>query len=159
MSDVGYKNSNQSGLAIDYAGVDSYVQSLTRAIETPYPEYEAIGVQVDGEFRQLNANLLQIENEYYSFIRPKQITRSGEKPTIALRRRGVRYVEVRALDVNPFEPLGVSEASMYFIEALVVFCTLAASPPVGAEERARIEHNQLPLSQRSKLANSSVGER
>jgi glutamate--cysteine ligase len=150
MSDVGYKNSNQSGLAIDYAGVDSYVQSLTRAIETPYPEYEAIGVEADGEYRQLNANLLQIENEYYSFIRPKQITRSGEKPTIALRRRGVRYVEVRALDVNPFEPLGVSEASMYFIEALVVFCTFAASAPVSAEERARIEHNQLEVAMRGR---------
>jgi len=150
MSDVGYKNSNQAGLDIDYAGVDSYVESLTRAIETPYPDYEAIGVEVDGEYRQLNANLLQIENEYYSFIRPKQITRSGEKPTIALRRRGVRYVEVRALDVNPFEPLGVSESSMYFIEALVVYCALAASPLVSAEERARIEHNQLAVAMRGR---------
>ena len=150
MSDVGYKNSNQAGLDVDYAGVDSYVESLTRAIETPYPEYEAIGVEVDGEYRQLNANLLQIENEYYSFIRPKQITRSGEKPTLALRRRGVRYVEVRALDVNPFEPLGVSEDSMYFIEALVVFCTLAESPPVSAAERARIEHNQLQVAMRGR---------
>jgi glutamate--cysteine ligase len=150
MSDVGYKNSNQAGLAIDYGGVDGYVASLTRAIETPSPDYEAIGVKVDGEYRQLNANLLQIENEFYSFIRPKQVTRSGEKPTVALRRRGVRYVEVRALDVDPFEPLGVSRASMCFVEALVLFCALAESPPVSEEERRRLDRNQVLVASRGR---------
>jgi len=150
MSDVGYKNSHQAGLAIDYSSVDSYVASLTRAIDTPSPDFEAIGVKVDGEYRQLNANLLQIENEYYSFIRPKQITRSGEKPTLALQRRGVRYVEVRALDVDPFEPLGVSRTSMCFVEALVLFCALAESPPVSEEERRRLEGNQVLVASRGR---------
>jgi len=150
MSDVGYKNSNQAGLAIDYTNVDAYVESLTRAIDTPYPPYQAMGVKVDGAYRQLNANLLQIENEFYSFIRPKQIARSGEKPTLALRRRGVRYVEVRALDVNPFEPLGVSAESMYVLEALVVFCTLLESPPVSAEERIRLDINQVDVASRGR---------
>jgi len=150
MSDVGYKNKHQAGLTIDYSGVDAYVASLTRAIETPSPDYEAIGVKVDGRYRQLNANLLQIENEFYSFIRPKQITRSGEKPTLALQRRGVRYVEVRALDVDPFEPLGVSRSSMCFVEALVLFCTLAPSPPLGEEERRRLDRNQVLVASRGR---------
>ncbi len=150
MSDVGYKNSTQAGLDVDYSGVDTYVASLTRAIETPHPPYEAIGVKVDGEYRQLNANILQIENEFYSFIRPKQVTRSGEKPTLALRRRGVRYVEVRALDVNPFEPLGVSYESMLFLEALVLFCVLQPSEPVTPEERDRINRNQVAVATRGR---------
>ena len=150
MSDVGYKNRNQARLAIDYSGVDAYVASLTRAIETPEPSYEAIGVKVDGEYRQLNANLLQIENEFYSFIRPKQVTRSGEKPTVALSRRGVRYVEVRALDLNPFEPLGVSHESMCFVEALVLLCVLWPSPPMDEAERSRLEHNQLLVATRGR---------
>jgi glutamate--cysteine ligase len=150
MSDVGYKNSNQAGLAIDDGGVDAYVTSLSRAIETPSPEYQAIGVKVDGEYRQLNANLLQIENEFYSFIRPKQVTRSGEKPTVALRRRGVRYVEVRALDVDPFEPLGVSRTSMCFLEALVLFCALTTSPPVSDAERRRLDRNQVLVASRGR---------
>ena len=150
MSDVGYKSSVQSSLRIDDSTLESYVDSLTQAIETTHPEYEAIGVKVDGEYRQLNANQLQIENEFYSFIRPKQITRSGEKPTLALRRRGVRYVEVRALDVNPFERLGVSEECMLIVEALVLFCSLHPSPAISADERVRLDANQVHVTTRGR---------
>ena len=143
MSDIGYKNENQATLEVSYDDLDAYVRSLTHAIETPYPPYEAIGVKVDGEYRQLNANILQIENEYYSFIRPKQVARSGEKPTLALMRRGVQYVEVRALDLAPFAPLGVHEDTLRFVEALLVLCVLADSPPIGPDERAEIARNQI----------------
>jgi glutamate--cysteine ligase len=142
MSDIGYKNKNQSELHISYDDIDSYVKSLTRAIETPHPEYEAIGVKVGNEYRQLNANLLQIENEFYSFVRPKQIARSGEKPTVALKRRGIRYVEVRALDVSPFDPAGVNEDQLRFLEAFLIFCLLNDSPPISKAEQAVINHNQ-----------------
>lgn len=142
MSDIGYKNRAQAGLHISYNNLQEYLLTLTRAIETPYPEYEKIGVVVDGEYRQLNANILQIENEYYSFIRPKQITHSGEKPTLALKRRGVQYVEVRAIDVNAFEPLGVNEEQLRFLEAFLVFCLLQESPPISAVEQKEFEYNQ-----------------
>ncbi|HSS64005.1 MAG TPA: glutamate--cysteine ligase [Gammaproteobacteria bacterium] len=142
MSDIGYKNKNQSDLHISYDDIGSYVASLTRAIETPHPDYEAIGVKVGKEYRQLNANVLQIENEFYSFIRPKQIARSGEKPTVALKRRGVRYVEVRALDVSPFDPAGVNEDQLRFIEAFLIFCLLLESPAISKSEQADIDHNQ-----------------
>lgn len=142
MSDIGYKNKNQSDLHISYDDIGSYVASLTRAIETPHPDYEAIGVKVGNEYRQLNANMLQIENEFYSFIRPKQIARSGEKPTVALKRRGVRYVEVRALDVSPFDPAGVNEDQLRFLEAFLVFCLLQDSAPISKSEQADIDHNQ-----------------
>ena len=61
--------------------LEHYVRDLTRAITTPHPDYEKLGVKVNGEYQQLNANLLQIENEYYSFIRPKRVAFSGERPT------------------------------------------------------------------------------
>jgi len=142
MSDIGYKNSNQSSLSICYNDLDRYVERLTRAIETPSPDYAAIGVQVDGEWRQLNANLLQIENEYYSFVRPKQVIESGEKPTLALKRRGVRYVEIRALDVGTFDPLGVNRSQLRFIEVLLNFCLLHDSPAVSDDEQRQMEINQ-----------------
>ncbi len=142
MSDIGYKNKNQSELHISYDDINSYVASLTRAIETPHPEYEAIGVKSGDEYRQLNANILQIENEYYSFVRPKQIARSGEKPTVALKRRGVRYVEIRALDVSPFDPAGVNEDQLRFLEAFLIFCLLNESPPISKTEQEHIDHNQ-----------------
>jgi len=142
MSDIGYKNSQQSNLGISYNSLDEYVEGLTQAIDTPAAEYEAFGVCVDGEYRQLNANILQIENEYYSFIRPKQITESGEKPTLALSRRGVRYVEVRALDVSVHDPAGVSADALKFIEALLLYCLLSPSDPIDEAARQQIESNQ-----------------
>ena len=142
MSDIGYKNKSQSSMNVSYTDLASYVQTLTRAIETKYPEYEAMGVQTDGDYRQLNANLLQIENEYYSFVRPKQVAESGEKPTLALKRRGVRYVEIRALDVGAFDPTGVNEGQLRFLEAFLAFCLFQEDLPQSTIERELIEINQ-----------------
>jgi glutamate--cysteine ligase len=150
MSDIGYKNKSQAGLCISYDEVDAYIESLTRAIETPSAEYEAIGVVVDGEYRQLNANILQIENEYYSFIRPKRVAHSGEKPTVALARRGVEYVEVRALDVSAFDPGGINEDQMRFLEAFLIFCLLRDSDPISDQDRLDIEHNQQAVAARGR---------
>lgn len=142
MSDIGYRNKNQASLRISYDDVDAYIESLTRAIETRNPDYEAIGVVVDGEYRQLNANLLQIENEYYSFIRPKRVARSGEKPTVALAERGVEYVEVRALDVSATDPNGFNEDQLRFLEAFLLLCALCDSDRIGADEQREIDYNQ-----------------
>src|SRR5690625_3637176 len=95
MSDIGYKNKAQAALQISYNDIEAYVENLTRAITTPAPEYADAGVHVDGEWRQLNSNILQIENEYYSFVRPKSLAGPNERPTLALRRRGVDYIEDR----------------------------------------------------------------
>ena len=142
MSDIGYKNSSQRRLGISYDTPGEYIRTLHEAIETPHPPYEDIGVAAGGEYRQLNANLLQIENEFYSFIRPKQIARSGEKPTVALYRRGVRYVEIRALDVDPFSPIGIDEDTMRFMEAFIIHCALESSPPISPLEREESDENQ-----------------
>ncbi len=127
MSDIGYRNRNQAGLTVSVNSLEEYVRDLQRAISTPHPPYEALGVKVDGEYRQLNANILQIENEYYSFIRPKRVARSGERPTKALLRAGVEYVEVRALDVSAFDPVGVNQNKLRFLEAFLALCLLKDS--------------------------------
>jgi glutamate--cysteine ligase len=143
MSDIGYKSKNQAGLKIDYNSLDGYVASLSAAINTPYPEYEQIGVKVAGEYQQLNANLLQIENEFYSTMRPKQVAQSGEKPTLALQRRGVMYVEMRSLDLNLFSPVGIDESTARFVEAFLLSCLLHDSPPQAEDEFQVNNSNQL----------------
>ncbi len=141
MSDLGYRNTNQATVHPSMNTLPAYVAELERAMRTPYPPYERIGTVVDGQWRQLSANLLQIENEYYGHIRPKQPIFSGERPTHALRRGGVAYVEVRALDVSPFDPVGVSQNELRFIEALLAFCMLHDSPPTDAEELEQLDDN------------------
>ena len=141
MSDLGYRNKSQAGLRVSVNSLEHYVRDLTAAISTPNPEYEKIGVKVDGEYFQLNANILQIENEYYSFIRPKRITRSGERPTKALQRAGVQYVEMRSLDVSVFDPVGVNQNKLRFLEAFAAFCVLRDSRPIETSEQEELDGN------------------
>src|SRR5580658_3550033 len=150
MSDVGYRNRNQAGLAVSVNSLEEYVRDLSYAISTPHPPYEALGVKVDGEYRQLNANILQIENEYYSFIRPKRVARSGERPTRALLRAGVEYVEVRALDVSAFDPVGVNQNKLRFLEAFVALCVLKDSPPISESEQALLDENHVTVARRGR---------
>ena len=128
MSDLGYTNDAQSGLQICYNHIDTYVDLLRQATNTPSPQYAKFAGKVDGEYQQLNGNILQIENELYSPIRPKQPTISLEKPTDALADRGVSYVEVRVLDVNPFSPVGITLEQMRFLDVFLLYCLVKPSP-------------------------------
>ncbi len=143
MGDIGYQNNKELevGFKACYHSINDYIASLTRAIETPCPRYEAIGVVVDGEYRQLNANVLQIENEYYSTVRPKQIPNNNEKPTLALWDRGIQYVELRSLDVNAYDPLGINDQQLRFLEAFMVFCLFHRSPHISNYEIKEIDRN------------------
>lgn len=148
MSDLGYHNDAQSGLNISYNSLQEYVRSLQHAIRTPYAPYEKIGVQVNGEYRQLNTNILQIENEFYSSIRPKRVARSGERPTCALSDRGVEYIELRCIDLNPFNPLGIDIDQIRFLDVFVLYCLLSDSPPLQAsEQECNINNLQTIVSQ------------
>ena len=150
MSDLGYRNKHQAGVQISVNSLDEYVRDLSAAVSTPQPEYQKIGVKVNGEYRQLNANLLQIENEYYSYIRPKRVTRSGEHPSHALRRGGVEYVEFRALDVSAFDPVGVNQSKLRFLEAFAALCVLRQSDPIDANEQPQLDANHAIVARRGR---------
>ncbi len=152
MGDIGYQNNkeNEYGIKANYDSLNDYIASLTGAIQTPCKEYDKIGVVVDGEYRQLNANILQIENEYYSTIRPKQLLNGNEKPTLALKRRGVAYVELRSLDINVFDPLGINESQLHFLECFLLFCLLHDSPVIDSVERLAIDENELRAAHRGR---------
>src|SRR5471030_500153 len=150
MSDLGYRNKNQASLSVSVNSLDEYVRDLSRAISTPYPPYEKIGVKVGGQYLQLNANVLQIENEYYSYIRPKRVARSGERPTKALQRAGVEYVEVRALDVSAFDPVRVNQNKLRFLEAFLALCLLRTSEPIGPDEHSALDANHVLVARRGR---------
>lgn len=130
LSDLGYTNNAQSKLKIGFNSLEQYLQGLNQAIRTPSDEFAQIGVKVDGEYRQLNSNVLQIENELYAPIRPKRVAKSGEKPSEALSRGGVEYIEVRSLDVNPFSPVGVTERQVRFLDLFLTWAALTDSDPM-----------------------------
>ena len=134
MSSLGYTSALQAGLVISANSLHEYVRDLEAAVHARHAEYRKIGVRVRGRYRQLSDSVLQVENEYYSAARPKRRIRRGERAATALRRRGAEYLELRLVDADPFEPLGVSESSMRFLEAFLLYCLLEESPPMAADE-------------------------
>lgn len=143
MGDLGYQSDAQQSLFVCYNNISSYLRTLCGAITQPHPAYEAIGVKDDeGHYKQLNTSLLQIENEFYSSIRPKRTAHSGETALQALRLRGVEYIEVRCVDLNPYEPLGVSAEQLRVIDAFLLYCLLSDSPETPQDEYAEWQENQ-----------------
>jgi glutamate--cysteine ligase len=143
MGRLGYQSDAQASLAVSYNSLEGYAASLHHALTKPYPAYEAIGiVNPGGEYNQLAATLLQIENEFYGTIRPKRTIKPGERPLHALRERGVEYVEVRLMDLDPFVPVGIKAQTIRFLDVFLLHCLLSASPPDSPAEIAELARNQ-----------------
>lgn len=160
LSDLGYTNKSQSSLGITFNSLEGCVTALKKAIKTPSEEYAAMGTKdADGNWLQLNTNVLQIENELYAPIRPKRVTRSGEAPSDALLRGGIEYIEVRSLDINPFSAIGVDENQVRFLDLFLIWCTLADAPEMSADELqcTRINWNRVVLEGRKPDQKIAVG--
>ena len=143
MGRLGYQSDAQATLAVSYNSLEGYAASLQEALTRPYPAYEAVGVRnPGGDYNQLGTSLLQIENEFYGTIRPKRVIASGERPLHALRERGVEYVEVRLMDLNPFVPVGIDAPTARLLDVFLLHCLLSDSPPDTPEEITELQHNQ-----------------
>ncbi|TQV82518.1 glutamate--cysteine ligase [Exilibacterium tricleocarpae] len=143
MGDLGYQSQAQEALVVCYNNLSSYLHTLCGAITQPHPDYEAIGLRNGaGEYQQLNTSLLQIENEFYSSIRPKRTAHSGETALGALHDRGVEYIEVRCIDLNPYEPLGIDAGQIHFLDTFLLYCLLKDSPEANNTEYRHILENQ-----------------
>ena len=151
MGRLGYQSDAQAALCVSYNCLDSYAASLQDALMRPYPAYEALGIlNPGGEYNQLATTLLQIENEFYGTIRPKRVIRPGERPLHALRERGVEYVEVRCMDLDPFEPVGIGAGTIRFLDVFLLHCLLADSPPDTPAEIAALARNQHRTAERGR---------
>lgn len=142
MSRIGYVNSTRCSSSVSFNSLTEYLSSLYQAITTECPGFAIIGLRNDdGSFRQLNANLLQSEAEHYALVRPKQPPGPDERPFVALRERGVDYVEVRALDIQPDSPLGAHPDQLEFIRLLLLYCLLRPNPAISREQELENSHN------------------
>jgi len=150
MGRLGYQSDAQSSLAVSYNSLESYGASLQQALTQPYPAYEAIGIREGDDYRQLATSLLQIENEFYGTIRPKRVIRPGERPLHALRDRGVEYVEVRLMDLDPFFPVGIVASTMRLLDVFLLHCLLCDSPPDTPQELSAIIGNKQRVASRGR---------
>ena len=151
MGRLGYQSDAQSALAVSYNSLEGYAGSLHQALTEPYAPYVDIGVRnADGSFKQLATSLLQIENEFYGTIRPKRVIFQGERPLHALRERGVEYVEVRLMDLDPFEPVGIRASTLRFLDVFLLHCLTQPSPDDNPAEIAAMAHNQQCVAERGR---------
>ena len=143
MGRLGYQSDAQASLDVSYNSLEGYAASLQDALTRPYPAYETVGIQnPGGDYNQLATTLLQIENEFYGTIRPKRVIFQGERPLHALRERGVEYIEVRLMDLDPFETVGINADTSRFLDVFLTFCLLADSPDDTPQEIAELKNNQ-----------------
>lgn len=141
MGNLGYKSEAQKALFVCYNEIESYAECLSEAMRTSYPAYEKIGTKKNGEYLQINTNLLQLENEFYSTIRPKRVTKKGQRPLEALMSEGIEYVEVRALDLNPYLSLGIDAGQVRFLDTFLLHCLLSESPECDRHEFFEVASN------------------
>ncbi|OCQ19948.1 glutamate--cysteine ligase [Pseudoalteromonas luteoviolacea] len=141
LGDLGYTNSEQSSLKVMYNSLTEYVAGLQRAIRCRSDLYENIDDFHAETPKQLNKNILQIENEFYSPIRPKRNAKKHETPTQALSRGGIEYIEIRALDVNPFSDTGISIEQIRFLDVFLTYCLLKDAPEMSWEEQQISDQN------------------
>ena len=151
MGRLGYQSDAQASLSVSYNSLESYAASLQEALTKPYPPYEAVGIRnPGGDYNQLATSLLQIENEFYGTIRPKRVIFPGERPLHALRERGVEYVEVRCMDLDPFEPVGIGAPTMQFLDLFLLHCLLCDSAPDTPDEIKALARNQQRVAARGR---------
>ena len=150
MGRLGYQSEAHASLAVSYNSLRSYAASLFNALTQPYPPYEKISIRNGGDYHQLSTSLLQIENEFYGTIRPKRRIHRGERPLHALRERGVEYVEVRLMDLDPFNAVGIAAPTMRFLDVFLLYCLLDESAPDTPEEITAIGRNQQKVATRGR---------
>ncbi|WKY46304.1 bifunctional glutamate--cysteine ligase GshA/glutathione synthetase GshB [Eubacteriaceae bacterium ES3] len=98
-STTGYKN--RIDLYPDYSTLDSYIKSVQKFIG-------------NGEISEAK--------ELYSQIRLK--ASDPQNPLDSLQKDGIKYLEIRTLDLNPFEKRGISKTDCEFLNLLMLFCLL-----------------------------------
>ena len=164
MGDIGYQNSqeDEKGVKANYNSLCHYIYSLRAAMKTSCEDFEKIGLKKNGEYQQLNTNILQIANEYYSSVRPKPILYGNDRPLRALNNKGIGYIEIRSLDINPMLEVGIDKEQIEFLEAFLLFCLLEDSPAIPSSELVEIDSNALLVAHQGRQPNlilEHIGEK
>lgn len=135
LSDMGYTSTSIEDLNITFNNLESYVHCLKKAMHTPSKKFSNLGLKNQfGQLQQLNTNILQLENELYTQIRPKRTTNHGESLLDALKNRGIEYVEIRSLDINPFSSIGINKNQILLLDLFLIWCSLIEAPQIQKKD-------------------------
>jgi glutamate--cysteine ligase len=143
MSKIGYQSPVQEELNISYNDLESFINALIYGITTPHPLFTKIGLlDKHGYPAQISDGILQIENELYDIVRPKRKGNKLDRPVELLKNQGIGYLEIRGIDINPFDPAGISESQIALLDAFLLLCLIKTSDKSSEKELRENIHNQ-----------------
>jgi glutamate--cysteine ligase len=141
VSPFGYNNIFHKEYFVTYNTLAEYIEDVRKLLTTKSERFSKLGIYREGEQVQLNDHILQDEGELYSFVRFKQNLGEEETQLEALEKRGVKYMEIRILDNNPFDPVGISINQLYFMQIFMLYCLLENSKPIPPEALQKADKN------------------
>ncbi|CAL4324565.1 Glutamate--cysteine ligase [Buchnera aphidicola (Protaphis terricola)] len=142
ISDLGHTNISNIDLNIELNDLQSYIQSLKKIMQTPSKKFSNLGIKNKfGELQQLNTNILQLENELYTQIRPKRKINYGESLLSELEKKGIEYIEIRSLDINPFSSIGINKNQILLLDLFLIWCALIKAPKIKKTDFLIINKN------------------
>jgi len=87
----------------------------------------------------------KLKTSFIALFGPSKLSTPAKNPHWLLKNRGVRYIEMRSLDLDLFNPIGIDEAKARFIEALLLTCLLKDSPQISDPDHRVNNANQLAV--------------
>jgi glutamate--cysteine ligase len=136
MSQYGYYSKLQNQISISFNTFEDYLRDLESAVTTPAEQWKAIGDC------QINDHIIQIEAEHYSRIRPKPPVNKAIRPLQGLRNEGIVYIELRGIDLNPWNVEGTDLCELKFLHTFLIYCFLMESPRITQQEEKQLTNNQ-----------------
>ncbi|MAX49929.1 MAG: glutamate--cysteine ligase [Gammaproteobacteria bacterium] len=161
MSDIGYVSDAQKSLNVKYDSLEEFLEKINKAIKVPFKDFQEKGLlDTDGNCQQISDGIIQIENEYYDSIRPKRASKENLRPYNQLKEYGIEYLEVRGVDIDPNELVGISKHHVQFLDLILLYCLISPSPKISDEEKINIDKNdnESVYRGRSKDAMLNLGE-
>lgn len=142
MSDIGYVSDAQKSLNVKYNSLEEFLEKINKAIKIPFKDFQEKGLlDSSGNYQQISNGVIQIENEYYDSIRPKRASEDNVRPYDQLKKHGIEYLEIRGVDIDPNELLGISKHHVQFLDLILLYCLILPSPKISDEEKIDIDRN------------------
>ena len=157
MSDIGYQSKAQKSLNIKYNSLSEFLNKIKKAMTVPFPEFEKQGLRdSNNEYQQISNGIIQIENEYYDSIRPKRSQLKNLRPYDLLRKFGIEYVEVRGIDISPYDISGMSLDHIQFLDLVLIYCLINPSPKMSNKEKQEIDNNDSKVVYEGRSENTEI---
>lgn len=134
MYDLSFDGNNKNGIGFDgYASMRNSKRGYWNEF-VPELDYSSLSAYIESIQCYIRKGVLFSAGELYLPVRLKP---RGENTLEALLQNGVDHIELRMFDLNPLEPLGISQKDLEFAHILLIYLLslddFAFSPKLQAE--------------------------